>query len=164
MLQKSRFSDDPFSSPLPETPPSTAVKWAKRVARPSRFSGLRLTPLRIGILLLLAGSFVLIHDWIPKLTTPKVSCVAPVSEGFVLTSIDSVHYRHRQHNNRPSGCLPTPRIGVIPSPRHHRHVSVLQVPQYLQCLRSRPTRAFQSTLPGSRVDAHCDVIRRSNWT
>ncbi|KAH8748031.1 hypothetical protein BGZ57DRAFT_945875 [Hyaloscypha finlandica] len=71
MLHKSRFGDDPFSASLPETPPSTAVKWANRAARPSRFSGLRLTRLRIGILLLFTGSFVLIHDWIPKLATSR---------------------------------------------------------------------------------------------
>ena len=74
MLQSPRFNDDPFSSPLPETPPSIAVKWANRVVRPSRFSGLRLTPIRIGILLLLTGSFVLVHTWIPKLTSSAVGC------------------------------------------------------------------------------------------
>lgn len=66
MVQASRFKDDPFSSPLPETPLSVAVKWANRVARPSRFSGLRLTPFRIGILLLFFGSFVLIHNSFSK--------------------------------------------------------------------------------------------------
>lgn len=71
MVQASRFKDDPFSSPLLETPPSVAVKWANRVARPSRFSGLRLTPFRIGILLLFFGSFVLIHDSFSKSGSSK---------------------------------------------------------------------------------------------
>lgn len=74
MLQRDRFNDDPFSSPLPETPPSTAVKWANRVARPSRFSGLRLTPLRIGILLFFIGGFILIRGWVFKATSRTVSC------------------------------------------------------------------------------------------
>jgi hypothetical protein len=163
MLHKSRFGDDPFSASLPETPPSTAVKWANRVARPSRFSGLRLTRLRTGILLLLTGSFVLIHDWIPKLATSRVSCGTTISEASLLTSTASAHYRHRQHDNCFPSCLPTSRARSIPSSRHHRHVPVLQVPQCLQCLLSRSACAFQSSVSGSRLNAHCNVIRRSNW-
>ncbi len=73
MVQASRFKDDPFSSSLPDTHPSVAVKWANRVGRPSRFSGLRLTPFRIGILLLFFGSFVLIHDSFSESGGSKVS-------------------------------------------------------------------------------------------
>jgi hypothetical protein len=163
MFHKSPFGDDPFSASLPETPPSTAIKWANRAARPSRFSGLRLTRLRIGILLLLTGSFVLIHDWIPKLATSRVSCGTTVSEASLLTSTATAHYRHRQHDNCFPSCLPTSRARSIPSSRHHRHVPVLQVPQCLQCLLSRSACSFQSSVPGSRLNAHCNVIRRSNW-
>jgi hypothetical protein len=164
MLKKSRVSYHPFSSPLPETFPSTAAKWSMRVARPSRFSGLRLTPARIGILILLTCSLVVIHDWVPKLKYLRVSCGFSISEATLLTAAASAYYRHRKHDNYPSSRLPTARIRIIQSPRHHRHVSVLQIPQCVQCLFSRPTCAIQSTLSGPGRDAYCNVIRWANWT
>ncbi|KUJ13639.1 uncharacterized protein LY89DRAFT_590826 [Mollisia scopiformis] len=65
MWERPRLLDDPFTTPSPETPPSTNFKWA-RVSRPARFSGLRFSPFRIGIALVVFGSFILVRDWIPR--------------------------------------------------------------------------------------------------
>ena len=65
MWQRSASYDDLFRSPLPQTSPSIAYKWLNRVGRPSRFSGLRLTPFRFGFLLLAVGSLILVLDWLP---------------------------------------------------------------------------------------------------
>lgn len=77
MQQRSRFNEDPFTSPLPETPPSAAIKWAHRVSHPARFSGIRITPFRIGVALFFIASFVWIRDWVPR--TPKVSLKVSVN-------------------------------------------------------------------------------------
>lgn len=164
MLQRPHFTDDPFSSLLPKTPPSTTVKWANQLTRPSRFSGLRLTPLRIGILLLLIGFFVLIQDLFPRLGSPKVSCGKAMGDSSLLITTASEQYRHWKRGNYSSSCLSASRIRIIPCLRYHRYVPVLQIPQYLQCLLSRPPCTFQSPLPEPCLDAHCHVIRRPNWT
>jgi hypothetical protein len=62
-MTKWQKQDDPFMSPIAETP-SITCKWGNQFTRPSRFSGIRVTPFRIGILLLTIGSFVIIRDWI----------------------------------------------------------------------------------------------------
>ncbi|CZR69875.1 uncharacterized protein PAC_19775 [Phialocephala subalpina] len=73
MWERPRLLDDPFTTPSPETRPSTDFKWVNRVTRhtsvsglrPTRFSGLRITPFRVSIALLILGSFILVRDWIP---------------------------------------------------------------------------------------------------
>ena len=71
--QRSRLYDDPFMSPFPEASPSITYKWATQFARPSRFSGMRFTPFRIGILLLAIGGFVLVRDLVTDSLSEKVS-------------------------------------------------------------------------------------------
>jgi hypothetical protein len=71
--QHSRLHDDPFMSPFPETPQSIAYNWATQFARPSRFSGMRFSPFRIGILLLTIGGFVLVRDLVTGSLFEKVS-------------------------------------------------------------------------------------------
>ena len=77
--QRSRLHDDPFMSPFPETPPRLIYKWATQFARPSRFSGMRFTPFRIGILLLTIGGFVLVRDLVtdslPEKVSPQMACI-----------------------------------------------------------------------------------------
>jgi hypothetical protein len=79
MWQRPSSFDDPFRSPLPQTPSSIAYKWANRVGRPPRFSGLRLTPFRFGIFLLAVGSIVLIRDRLPTKVHANVSRASPIA-------------------------------------------------------------------------------------
>lgn len=65
--QRPQLYDDPFMSPSPKTPPSLTYKWATQFARPSRFSGMRVTPFRVGIILLTIAAFALIRDWVVDL-------------------------------------------------------------------------------------------------
>ncbi len=64
MWQRPRLLDDPFTTLSPETLPSTTFKWANRATLSSRFSRFRFTPLKIGVLLFILGSFVLVRDCI----------------------------------------------------------------------------------------------------
>jgi len=73
MWQRSRSHDDPFRTPSPEPPSSVTYKWATQVARPSRFSGLRISPFRIGIILVALGGLILLQDWI-QISYRVVSC------------------------------------------------------------------------------------------
>lgn len=65
MWQQPKLLDDPFTTPTPETPPSTTFKWANRGTRPTRFSRFRFTPFKVGVALLIIGSLVVTRDRFP---------------------------------------------------------------------------------------------------
>ncbi|KAF4629810.1 hypothetical protein G7Y89_g8334 [Cudoniella acicularis] len=62
MYEAGSVYSDPFKSA--DIPPNPSFKWARGVARPSRFSGLRLSPIRIAFLLLVIECLVLARDWV----------------------------------------------------------------------------------------------------
>lgn len=66
-VPSSRFKmwqkEDPFTTPI--TSPNLPYRWA-RGTRHSRFSGLRVTPTRIGLALIVCGCLYLFHGLLPK--------------------------------------------------------------------------------------------------
>jgi hypothetical protein len=119
MRDKPTAQDDPFTPPNAETPPSVACKWANRVTRvtrPSRFSDLRLTPFKIGVLLLI-GTDASTRERMPKqhhrqvgpvLTPNSVTCHRRFNLVPWLTTTDPP-WQHRglQHNIHPARAIPT---------------------------------------------------------
>jgi hypothetical protein len=67
------YYDDPFNSPNPQTEPGTLFRWANRIVRPVRFSGRRLTPLKVCLTFLLIGCLLLAQDWLPRIPHSRVS-------------------------------------------------------------------------------------------
>lgn len=144
--QREGFNDDPFMSPFVDT--NITYKWGNQFTRPSRFSGMRVTPFRIGLLLLTIGGFVILRDWIAGSMDQKVSMELRVIGSTALQLLDQElinvmikeYNGHIQHDQCSSSGFPTSRIRRISNPRYHRHLPILQVPKYMQCLLTRSPR------------------------
>jgi hypothetical protein len=72
MWPRPHYRDDPFRTPSSEpSAPTYIYRWA---TRSSRFSGIRLSPVRIGLILIIAVCILLLHDYyIPKTLLDELS-------------------------------------------------------------------------------------------
>jgi hypothetical protein len=91
MWKRPGYYDDPFTSPNPQTEPGTLFRWANRIVRPVRFSGRRLTPLKVCITFLLIGCLLLAQDWLPRIPHSRVSehnfpALSPFPASFIADS------------------------------------------------------------------------------
>lgn len=93
MYQRTGLDADPFTSPrTPQqtTARKTSYNW-RSVARPSRFSGLRISPIRIVIMLAGISLFLLIRDQIPHITTLTQQQLAELAR-MAMSSTTSVPF------------------------------------------------------------------------